>query len=176
MLEGSHGRWEPELDADERGMLTSFLDYQRATLVWKASGLTQEQMGRTVAASSLTIAGIVNHLALVEDSWFTEDFAGRPMPAPFTDVDWDADPDWEHRTALDEAPDVLLARYASACERSRAVVAAAASLDAPSVAFAKREGIPFTLRWILVHMIEETARHNGHVDLLREAIDGVTGE
>lgn len=176
MLEGTNGRWEPPLDADERTMLTAYLDYQRATLVWKASGLTQEQMGRTIASSSLTIAGIVNHLALVEDSWFTEDFAGQPMPAPFTDVDWDADPDWEHRTALDEAPEALLARYAAACDRSRAVVAAAESLDAPSVAIAKREGQPFTLRWILVHMIEETARHNGHVDLLREAIDGLTGE
>lgn len=176
MAEGSHGRWEPPLDADERAMLTSFLDYQRATLVWKASGLTQEQMGRTIASSSLTIAGIVNHLALVEDSWFTEDFAGRPMPAPFTDVDWESDPDWEHRTALDEAPDVLLARYAAACERSRAVVAATESLDTPSVVFNEREGKHFTLRWILFHMIEETARHNGHVDLLREAIDGVTGE
>lgn len=171
-----HGRTEPELDADERGMLTGFLDYQRGTLLWKASGLTREEMGRTVASSSLTIAGVVNHLALVEESWFTEDFAGQPMPAPFTDVDWAADPDWEHRTALDEEPEVLLARYAAACERSRAVVAAAESLDAPSAVFNDRAGKHFTLRWILVHMIEETARHNGHVDLLREAIDGLTGE
>jgi uncharacterized damage-inducible protein DinB len=176
VLEGTHGRWEPPLAADERTMLSAYLDYHRATLVWKASGLTQEQMGRTIASSSLTIAGLVNHMAVVEDSWFTEDFAGSPMPEPWADVDWDADPDWEHRTALDETPETLLARYAAACERSRAVVAAAESLDAKSVAIAKREGEPFTLRWIMVHMIEETARHNGHVDLLREAIDGVTGE
>ena len=100
------------------------------------------------------------------------------MPAPWDSVDWDADPDWEIHTAGDDT-----ARAAArplrreSCERSRAVVAAAASLDDRVGRGVRREpGEHFTLRWILVHLIEETARHNGHVDLLREAIDGVTGE
>ena len=116
-------------------------------------------------------------MALVEDSWFTERFAGQPMPAPFDDVDWDADRDWEFHTAVDDTPAWLLQRYAEACERSRAVVAAA-DVARPA---RRRRAEPvaarsFTLRWILCHMIEETARHNGHADLLREAIDGATGE
>ena len=175
MPQGSHGRWEPDLDADERTMLTGFLDYHRATVVWRASGLTKLQMATTVGASSLAIAGILKHLALVEDSWFTERFAGRDVPL-WSGVDWDLDPDWEFHSALDDEPAELLALYDQACERSRGVLAAAASLDQPSVAQDRQTGAPYTLRWILMHMIEETARHNGHLDLLREAIDGQTGE
>jgi uncharacterized damage-inducible protein DinB len=172
-----HGRVEPAFDADERTMLTSYLDWQRDTIVWKATGLTQAQLGHTVASSSLTIAGILKHLALVEDSWFTDRFAGLGEREPWAGIDWDADPDWEFRTALDDPPDELLTQYAEACERSRAIVAAATSLDQRSVATTDRQASGYyTLRWILVHMIEETARHNGHVDLLREAIDGLTGE
>ena len=115
-------------------------------------------------------------MALVEDSWFTERFAGQPMPAPFDDVDWDADRDWEFHTAAGDTPAWLLQRYAEACDRSRAVVTAATSLDQLAVAGKRQSGEVFTLRWILCHMIEETARHNGHADLLREAIDGATGE
>jgi uncharacterized damage-inducible protein DinB len=171
------GRTDPAFDLDERGMLSAYLDYHRATLVWKASGLTQAQLATTIASSSLTIAGLVKHMALVEDSWFTDKFAGLGDPEPWDAVDWDADPDWEFRTALDDTPEQLLAQYAESCERSRAVVAAAESLDDRSVAESKREpGQHFTLRWILLHMIEETARHNGHADFIREAIDGVTGE
>lgn len=171
-----HGRVEPAFGDDERTMLAGFLDYHRLTLVWKASGLTQAQLAQPLPSSSLTIGGLVKHMALVEDSWFTERFAGQPMPAPFADVDWDADPDWEHHSAADDTPEWLLQRYAEACDRSRSVVAAAASLDELAVAGQNQAGEPFTLRWILFHMIEETARHNGHVDLLREAIDGLTGE
>lgn len=176
MPEPVHGRVEPAFDADERTMLSACLDYQRATLAWKASGLTQAQLAQTIASSSLTIAGLVNHIALVEDSWFTDRFAGLGDPERWAGVDWDDDPEWEFRTALDDPPEQLLAQYAESCERSRAVVAAAESLDARSVATDRQLGQHFTLRWILVHMIEETARHNGHVDLLRESIDGLTGE
>ena len=170
-------RTEPHPAADERTMLEGFLDYHRATLKMKVAGLTQDQLAQTTAASTLTLAGLLKHMALVEDSWFTERFAGRPMPAPFDTVDWDADPDWEFRTAADDAPDWLVRRYDESCERSRAVVAAAASLDQEAVAGRRRsDDAPFTLRWILCHMIEETARHNGHADLLRETVDGASGE
>jgi hypothetical protein len=98
------------------------------------------------------------------------------MPEPFADIDWDADPNWEFRTAVDDTPEWLVQRYEQACDRSRAVAAAAASLDALAAAGRSQTGEVFTLRWILLHMIEETARHNGHADLLREAVDGATGE
>jgi hypothetical protein len=171
---GDH-RPEPALDADERAMLTGFLDFQRATALWKCAGLSAEQMATRLPPSSLTIAGLIHHLALDEDSWFSERFAGVPIE-PWSSVDFDADPEWEFRTALEATPEELLARYRAACDRSRAVVAAAASLDQPSVVPDRREQRPFSLRWILVHMIEETARHNGHLDLLREHVDGLTGE
>lgn len=169
------GRVDPAFGADERTMLGQYLDYHRATVMWKASNLTQEQMARTLPSSELTIAGLVKHLALVEDSWFTERFAGLGEVEPWAGVDWDADRDWEFHTAVDDPPEDLLALYAAACARSRAVVAAAESLDERSVA-PSRTGDHFTLRWILLHMIEETARHNGHIDLLREPIDGLIGE
>ncbi|MFL6203915.1 MAG: DinB family protein [Acidimicrobiales bacterium] len=178
MTDPSHDpRSEPHPALPEREMLETFLDYHRDTLKLKVAGLTQSELSRTTAASSLTLAGLLKHLALVEDSWFTERFAGQPMPPPFDVVDWDADPDWEHRTAVDDDPAWLVQRYDEACARSRAVAAAAASLDQEAAAGRRREDdAPFTLRWILCHMIEETARHNGHADLLREAIDGTTGE
>jgi uncharacterized damage-inducible protein DinB len=171
-----HGRTEPAFGADERTMLAGYLDYHRATLAWKASGLTQAQLAQRIPSSSLTIGGLVKHLALVEDSWFTERFAGLGEPAPWAGVDWDADPDWEHHSAADDTPEQLLALYADACERSRSVYAEATSLDQPSVVPDRRTGEPFTLRWMVLHLIEETARHNGHVDLLREFVDGLTGE
>lgn len=175
MPDGSHGRWEPDFDADERTLLTGFLDYHRATLRWKAGGLTKDQMAHRVGASDLTLAGLVKHLALVEDTWFTFRFAGQRRPEPWAGVDRDADPDWDLRSALDDEPEALLALYDAACARSRAVIEAAGSLD-QTQAWEGWEGRPLTLRWVLLHMIEETARHNGHADLLREAIDGETGE
>jgi uncharacterized damage-inducible protein DinB len=170
-------RTDPHPALAEREMLEAFLDYHRETLKMKVAGLTRAQLAQTAAASSLTLAGLVKHMALVEDSWFTERFAGRPMPPPFDTVDWDADPDWELRTAVVDDPAWLVQRYDEACARSRAVVADATSLDQDAVAGRRRiDDAPFTLRWILCHMIEETARHNGHADVLRESIDGVTGE
>ena len=169
-------RTEPHPASSEREMLEGFLDYHRATLKLKVAGLSQARLGQTTAASSLTLAGLLKHMALVEDSWFTERFAGQPMPAPFGDVDWDTDRDWEFHTAVADDPVWLVQRYDEACERSRAA-AAGASLDQEAVAGRRgQDGAPFTLRWILVHMIEETARHNGHADVLRESIDGLTGE
>jgi uncharacterized damage-inducible protein DinB len=169
-------RTEPAFGLGEAEMLSAFLDYHRTTLTMKVAGLTQDQMAQPIETSSLTLGGLVKHMALVEDSWFTERFAGRPMPAPFADIDWDSDPDWEFRTAAGDTPEWLVQRYDEACDRSRAVVASAGSLDELAVAGRSKSGEVFTLRWILLHMIEESARHNGHADLLREAIDGLTGE
>jgi uncharacterized damage-inducible protein DinB len=168
-------RPEPDVDVDERTSLAQYLDLQRATLLWKAEGLGVAALDRRHEPSALTLGGLLKHLALVEDSWFTERFAGQPPPPPWDTARWDEDPDWEFHTAPDDAPDELRALYRAACERSRAVVAAAEDLGDLSV-WQDRTGRRWSLRAILLHLIEETARHNGHADLIREAIDGATGE
>ena len=168
-------RPEPPKAGPELQALTGFLDWQRETILLKTDGLTREQLAQPLPTSSLTLAGLVNHLALVEDSWFRHRFAGLPEDQLWADHDWDADPDYEFRTAVDLEPEELRQRYRDACERSRAVAAHAGGLDLLS-AVTSRDGSHWDLRWILLHMIEETARHAGHADLLREAIDGTVGE
>ena len=159
----------------ERELLGQYLDYQRETILLKTEGLTKEQLGQRIPSSGLTLAGILYHLALVEESWFEVDFLGHQDREDFQGIDWDADPDYEFRTALEKEPDWLRRRYRDACNRARQVTAAADSLDDLSVS-TRVGGKPFTLRWVMLHLIEETARHAGHADLLREAIDGTTGE
>ena len=117
----------------------------------------------------------MNHLALVEDYWAQVRFLGLPEGEPWAQVDWTADPDWEFRTAAECPPEQLHDRYRQACDRTRAVVLQAESLDALSV-MPLENGQQFSLRWMVLHLIEETARHAGHADLLREAIDGTVGE
>ena len=159
----------------ERESLGQYLDYQRETILLKTEGLTKEQLGQRIPSSGLTLAGILYHLALVEESWFEVDFLGHEDREDWQGIDWDADPDYEFRTALEKEPDWLRRRYRDACNRARQVTAAADSLDEVSVS-TRVGGKPFTLRWVMLHLIEETARHAGHADLLREAIDGTTGE
>lgn len=168
-------RPEPALAGPEVVALTGFLDWQRATILLKAEGLDREQLGRRLPTSELTLAGLLNHLARVEDSWFRVRFAGLPADPLWAGWDRDADPDRDFRSATEVEPDELRARYREACARSREVVAMASSLDQRS-ALPSPEGPHWDLRWILVHMLEETARHAGHADLLREAVDGATGE
>jgi hypothetical protein len=168
-------RSDPPTSGPEPVQLTGFLDFLRETVLLKTEGLTGEQLARRLPPSSLTLGGLLNHLALVEDWWFRVRFAGLEHVEPWDGVDWDADPDWEFRTAAEPAPDRLRDRYREACARSREVVRAAGSLDRLSVRTG-REGQRWDLRWVLIHMIEETARHAGHADLLREAIDGQVGE
>jgi uncharacterized damage-inducible protein DinB len=168
-------RIDPANSGPEREQLTAFLDYQRETVLLKSEGLTAEQMAQPLAPSSLTLGGLLNHLALVEDSWFRMRFAGLPEDDLWEGIDWEADPDYEFRTAADVPPDELRRRYRKACARSREVAEQATSLDQLSVE-KQRNGELFDLRWVLLHLIEETARHAGNADLLREAIDGTTGE
>lgn len=159
----------------ERDLLGQYLDYQRETILLKTEGLTKQQLARQIPTSGLTLAGILYHLALVEEAWFEVDFRGLASREDFDGIDWDADPDHEFRTALDKEPDWLRRRYRDACNRARKVTSAADSLDDVSVS-TRVGGKPFTLRWVMLHLIEETARHAGHADLLREAIDGAVGE
>jgi uncharacterized damage-inducible protein DinB len=168
-------RTDPPESGPELDQLTSVLDHQRETMLRKTDGLTREQLAQPLPPSSLTLGGLLNHLALVEDSWFRVRFSGLPDDELWAGIDWDADPDYEFRTAAEVGPEELRRRYREACARSRAVVDAAESLDQLSVE-KRRNGQLFDLRWVLLHLIEETARHAGHADLLREAIDGTTGE
>ncbi|WP_238445184.1 DinB family protein [Salsipaludibacter albus] len=160
--------------ADERTTLTQSLDLQRAIFRWKCRGLDRAGMTATREPSTLHLAGLAKHLAVVEEGWFADFFAGEDSSSPWADVDWDADEDWDFTSAADDDPAALMGWLDAACERSRAIVADTASLDQLSV----RENVRghVSLRWILVHMIEEYARHNGHADLLREGVDGATGD
>jgi uncharacterized damage-inducible protein DinB len=165
-------------DADPTGpeqrLLEQFLDVQRATVLEKADGLDRAQLASGLPPSTLSLGGLLYHLALVEEGWTEVRFGGQAPREPWASVDRTSDPDWEWRAAGQLEPDGLRARYREACDRSRAVVAAASSLDQLSIQ-PKRDGQRFSLRWMLLHLIEETARHAGHADLLREAIDGSVG-
>ncbi len=172
------GRPEPPEAADETTTLLAFLDWQRATLAWKCGGLDAAGLRATLPPSTMTLGGLLKHLALVEDSWFSRWLFGRDYSAPWSAVDWDADRDWEWRTAAEDAPEQLFALWQGTVERSRALVAEALA-DGGLDRRAQRtgaDGFAPSLRWILVHMIEEYARHAGHADLIREAVDGLTGE
>ncbi len=155
-------------------MLDQFLDSQRNAVLAKTAGLNSAQLNQRLEPSALTLGGLLYHLALVEESWSEERYAGLESRIPWADVDWESDPDWEFHAAHDLDPEALRDRYRLACERSRAV-AADASLDDRSVV-PLRDGTHFSLRWMLLHLIEETARHAGHADLIREAIDGSVGD
>jgi uncharacterized damage-inducible protein DinB len=171
-------RSEAPLRADEVTALRGFLDYHRDTLRWKCAGLTQQQLAQAHPPSAMTLGGMMKHLALNEVGWFGQTLGGEPYPAPFADVDWDADPDWEWRTAADDSPAALRELYDDCVRRADAAIdrtLAAGGLDALSVRESSDDGA-FSLRWILLHMIEEYARHNGQADLIRESIDGATGE
>ena len=172
-------RTDPPLAVDEASTLTAFLDYHRDTLRLKVADLDQAQLGTALPPSTLTLAGLLKHMALVESSWFSEVFLGEAMMAPFDTADWESDRDWEFTSALDDSPEELLALFDQAVTRSDAIIRVAldlGGLDGLSAKESRQEKAPFSLRWILVHMIEEYARHNGHADLIRESIDGVTGE
>jgi uncharacterized damage-inducible protein DinB len=172
------GRPEPPVAAGELETLLGFLDYQRATFAWKCQDLDADGLGVRVAASTMTLGGMLKHLALVERSWCTRRLHGRQLGAPWADVDWSADPDWDWHSAADDSPEQLRTLWRDAVTQSRSDVAEA--LADGGLSRLARQGWPDgrtpSLRWILCHLIEEYARHNGHADLIREAVDGQTGE
>ena len=174
------GRPEPPVAGDETATLLGFLDYQRATLAWKCAGLDAAGLRATVGVLVDDPRRHAQAPGLVEDGWFSRCAARATSRRPPWDaVDWDADPDWEWRTAAEDTPEQLVALWQDAVARSRALVAEALAdggLEPAGAAHAGPTAGRPSLRWILVHMIEEYARHNGHADLLRESIDGATGE
>jgi uncharacterized damage-inducible protein DinB len=169
-----HGRPEPPLAAGEVDTLVGYLDYQRATLAWKCSGLDAAGLCATTAASTMTLGGLLKHMSYVEDHWFSRFLHDLPAREPWASVDWRSDRDWDWSSACDDSPSELRTTWEAAVERSRELVALAlesGGLDQLS-ARAWPNGARPSLRWILCHMVEEYARHNGHADLLREAYDG----
>ncbi len=154
-------------------MLGQYLDVQREALLAKTEGLDREQMAQLHPPSTLTLVGLLYHLSLAEEDWMEIHFLGQPDRDPFAGADWDADADWQFRVPAEVGPEQLRQRYREACDRSRAVVRQATGLEQLSVKPVR--GKHFSLRWVLLHLIEETARHAGHADLLREAIDGSVG-
>jgi hypothetical protein len=159
----------PPYLAEERTMLTAWLDFHRATLAVKCDGLTGDQLReQAVPPSHLSLLGLVRHMAEVERNWFRPVLGGEEMSAIFSPgMDWDA----SFRDVAAADVTAAFGAWQVECEHARTLVAAAPSLDVEG----DRGGERFSLRWVLVHMIEEYARHNGHADLLREQIDGATG-
>ncbi|TDV46302.1 DinB family protein [Actinophytocola oryzae] len=163
-------RPEAPKTGDLREQLTAYLDFLRSAVVLKATGLTDEQASRSLLPSELTtIAGLVSHLTYVEQYWFGVVVEKRPDP--WTER-FRADIDAEFTAARDVPIEQLVAEYAAECDRSRAATARHDLDDLVSTP----KGAPVNLRWVLIHMIAETGRHAGHLDLLRELIDGSTGE
>jgi len=151
-------------------MLPTWLDYQRATLLWKCELLEGDALvRRSVPPSPISLLGIVRHMTLVEWSWFERVFAATGTPRPIS-TEHDEDADWNDLDPVRAMEDIEL--FQRQCDISRGIVAAAQSMD--QLAADARDDV--SLRWIMVHMIEEYARHNGHADLLRELIDGAVGE
>ncbi len=168
MHESPIERRRPDEAVDERATLVQRLDFLRASAVLKAVGLSDEQaFSRPVPASELTIAGLVKHLACTERWWFTIDFAGLDAAWPWPEDD----PHGCFPIRDGDTIDTVIIEYVAECERSRKSIDGA-HLDA----MARGDDMHFNLRYALTHMIEETARHCGHLDLLRESIDGATGQ
>ncbi|PZR80016.1 MAG: Mini-circle protein [Candidatus Aeolococcus gillhamiae] len=157
-------------EADERATLTAFLDWQRATLMRKCEGLSDEQLReRAVPPSTLSLLGLVRHMADVERWWFRINLTGEPVDQRYS-TDEDEDGDFDNLDADDVA--TVLAHWQAECERARSIVASHSLEDKGKN---RDTGRVMSLRWTLLHMIEEYSRHNGHADLLRQRIDGAVG-
>jgi uncharacterized damage-inducible protein DinB len=156
----------PSHTAAEREMLATWLDFERDAVLRKIDGARDDDLRRTMTPSGLTLLGIVKHLQNVEHWWFRVCFADE-APLQYEN---DEDPDADFHVQPGETTDAIVTGYRAVCARSREIAAAALLDDA-----SKREGRDHTLRWIMVHMIEETARHAGHMDVIREQLDGATG-
>ncbi len=163
------------LEADERTMLMAFLTFYRNEFIERARGLDAEQLQVALTESGLTLGRLLTHMAFVEQIWFAIRLDGEEPQPPFADLDFDADEDAEmtlsHGMTFDDAIGVLW----SAIEDADRRIAASDSLDRRTER-TNRDGEHWSLRWILVHMIEEYARHCGHADLIRESIDGNTAD
>ena len=154
----------PSTDAGEKATLLAFLNYQRDSIAAKAQGISDEQGSTPGVPSGTNVLGLIRHMTGAERLWFEEVFSGGPEIGE-TDLDMEIRPD--------ETAESLLAAYRAAVRKSNEIIAACDDLDQASVRLAR--GDTRTLRWTMLHMLGETARHAGHADILREQIDGSTG-
>lgn len=172
-------RCEPAYSNDEVGMLRSFLDHYRATIRLQAAGLTGAQLDRSLPPSDLTLGGMLKHLAFVEDYWFSYHLMAHDPAPPWDTAPWDDDPDWDWHSAAGESHAELDALLSAAVARSDECLDAALAADPELDREVARPRDPATggtatVRWVLVHMVEEYCRHAGHADLIRQSIDGAT--
>lgn len=163
------GRVPPPQRGTESELLLAFLDDQRAALGRRTSGLADEDLRRELPPAGLSLAGVMKHLAVLEDYWFSYVFAGNQVARTFSHVDWQAEPDWDWRSATEDEPAALRALHDATVVHSRSVVAGE-ELDADSVRANRRTGEKYSLRWIALHMLEEYGRHLGYAELLRESL------
>jgi uncharacterized damage-inducible protein DinB len=169
---------EPPVAGDELDTLLGELERVRGYLAWKCGNLDSAGLRATLGPSTMTLGGLLKHLALVEDDWFSVKLFGRDRHAPFDTVDWDADRDWEWHSAAQDSPEQLMSLWQDAVDRSRALVADAVAdggLDRLAD-FTWPDGRTPSLRRFIIDAIEEYARHVGHADLIRESVDGLVGE
>jgi hypothetical protein len=170
--------WEPPLAGTEVEQLTGALDRLRTTFRWKADDLDAAGLQARVGASTLTLGGLLKHLAANEDYMFTAKLSGAPIGAPWDAMGWDGSNDWEFASASTDTPEQLYALWDGAVERSRARLGAALAdggLD-QLIHVSGPDGVHASLRRLVCDLIEEYGRHTGHADLLREAVDGGVGE
>jgi hypothetical protein len=169
---------EPPANGDEVATLLGSIDRQRATFAWKVSGLDSTALQARFGASTISLGGLLKHLALVEDYYFSVRLFNRPPAAPFRGADWDDSPDWEWTSSYDDEPAYLYDLWQRMVDQSRLLVSEALAnggLDQPLLQ-KWPDGQSPSLRRTLADLIEEYARHVGHADLIRESIDGVVGE
>lgn len=169
--------WEPPLAGNEVEALLGALDRLRTTFRWKADELDKDGLQLKIGASSLTIGGLLKHLAANEDNMFTVKMRGEPIGEPWESLGWDGSNDWEFASAADDSPEDLYALWDGAVERSRARLnAALAEGGLDQEIHAGWDDNHANLRRLVCDLIEEYGRHTGHTDLLREAVDGRVGE
>ncbi|MCB1252641.1 MAG: DUF664 domain-containing protein [Austwickia sp.] len=167
--------WEPPLAGTEAQALLGALDRLRYTFRWKADGLDAPALATTVGASTMTLAGLLKHLAAVEDFTTGWKLSGEPLGEPWSGWGWDGSTDWDFTSATGDAPELLYATYDDAVRRGRARLAAALANGGLEQRVHVGDGAA-TLRRLVCDLIEEYGRHTGHADLLREAVDGRVGE
>lgn len=166
---------DPYVGAGEIRMLSEYLDYFRAVFRRKSEGLSSLALRQSLPPSTMHLAGMLKHLAFVEDYWFSYRFKGAEPVAPWNTAPWDDDPDWDWNSAIADRDAEIFELYDAAVETSRAIQQEVDSMD--TVVFRPISGQEtMNFRWVMLHMIEEYARHCGHADLLRESIDGQTGD
>jgi hypothetical protein len=170
--------WEPPLAGTEAEHLVGALERLRTTFRWKADGLDSAGLQVRIGRSSLTLGGLLKHLARADRQCFSRKLNGERLGPPWDDADWAADPDWDFNSAADDTPEQLYALWDDTIERSRASLRAALAdggLD-QLVSLSTPDGRHASLRRIVCDLIEEYGRHTGQADLLREAVDGLVGE